>query len=125
MLNHQITVLPSAARTVTINGPVMENTEYLGVHLFLDISAASGTPTLDVKLQSHDPVSDKFVDMPNAAFAQKTGVGTDDLQLYPGNTVVANRRISVALPRFWRAVATVAGTTPSFTFLLTGNYILG
>lgn len=30
---------------------------------------------------------------------------------------------AIPLPRVWRAVATIAGTTPSFTFTLAGSYI--
>lgn len=72
---------------------------------FLDVTAASGTPTLDVKFQEWDEASDKWFDIPSAAFAQKTGV--------------ANERITFSSnAKLLRAVRTVGGTTPSFDYTL-------
>lgn len=132
---HEITVFASAARTASANSdeqvvPVSRvhvapvHQIFKGLHLVLDITAASGTsPTLDVKLQRQDPLSEKWVDLPSAAFAQKTGTGTDDLTIYPGIAETANRSVSDVLSGRWRAVATIAGTSPSFTFSLGGTYI--
>jgi hypothetical protein len=121
--NTLFTVFSSGAITATTNSNDQQNLGAKGIRLTLDITAATGTtPTLDVKLQSKDFVSGKYVDITGAAFAQKTGTGTDDLVIYPGITSTANRRVSDVLPRDWRIVATVGGTTPSFTFSLGGCY---
>lgn len=109
----------SAARTATTNGADQNNVRHRGVQLVLDITAVSGTaPTLDVKVQCKDDISDKYVDIPGAAFAQKTAAGTDRLLIYPGVAETANKEISDILPKRWRVVATIGGTTPSFTFSL-------
>lgn len=122
--NDALTVFTSAARTTTTNGSDLTNVGARGVMLVLDVTAASGTtPTLDVKLQYKDPVSGKYVDIPGAAFAQKTGTGTDSLLVYPGVAETANREVSTHLGKSWRAVATIGGTTPSFTFTLAGSYL--
>lgn len=98
---------PLTARTVTANGTVLTMTGptatqriYAGLH----ITAASGTtPTLDVKIQSAtligfgSPTDRITFTQANAAgwqFASLAGAVTDG---------------------FWRAVFTIAGTTPSFT----------
>jgi hypothetical protein len=92
--------------------------------MVLDITAASGTtPTLDVKLQRFDVTSGQYVDVAGAAFAQKTTTGTDDLVVYPGATVTANRSISSVLTDTYRVLWTVGGTTPSFTFSVGGSLV--
>jgi hypothetical protein len=124
MINNEITVIASTTKSATFNSDEQDNNEYKGIRLSLNISAMSGTsPTLDIKLQHKDPVSGTWIDITGAAFAQKTSTGTDDLVIYPGITSTANRRVSDALPRKWRAVCTIGGTTPSVTFSLGGSYI--
>lgn len=111
-----LTVLGSAARTASGNSGDMDHNK-VGIMLFLSITAASGTtPTLDVKLQAKDPTSGTYIDVPGAAFAQKTAAGTDSLVIYPGVAATANRSVSTVLPNLWRLVWTIGGTTPSFTF---------
>ena len=125
MAGKEFTVAASAARTVTgqTDGP-MNHDNARGVHLVLDITAASGTtPTLDVKVQRWDKESAKYVDLPSGAFVQKTTTGTDDLIIYPGVAETANRSVSDAMSENWRAVWTIGGTTPSFTFSIGGCYI--
>lgn len=94
-----------------------------GVLLTMNITAVGGTPTLDVKLQTLDPLTSTFVDAPGAAFAQKTTTGVDSLTIYPGAIAVANRVVGFPLSNQWRVVSTVAGTTPTFTFTLTAEYL--
>lgn len=122
--NYTVTVFGSAARTVTANSSDVDNYSARGVRCLLDVTAASGTtPTLDVKLQSKDPISGKYVDLPGAAFTQKTAASTDDLTVYPGVAETANETVSDVISGVWRAVATIGGTTPSFTFTLGCSYI--
>lgn len=119
------TVLASGALTTTTNGTDQINTNYRGVIWTMDITAVTGTtPTLDVKAQLKDPLSGKYVDIPSTAFAQKTATGTDTLCIYPGITTTANRQVSNVLPRTYRLVYTISGTTPSFTLSVGASYIL-
>jgi len=77
-----------------------------GLALTLAVTAASGTnPTLDVALQtSHDATTWTTV----ASFARATGV-TSERKRFSG------------LDRYVRVVATLGGTSPSFTFSVTGE----
>lgn len=118
------TVFSSAARTASENSSDQVNSSWRGVRLFLHISASSGTtPTLDLKIQVKDPVSSQYIDLPGGSFAQKTGTGTDELTVFPGIAAVANRAVSQCLGRTWRVVATIGGTTPSFTFSVAAQYL--
>lgn len=106
-----LTAFTSAARITTENGVKLNVGDYNELTLFLDITVVSGTtPTLDIKVQGFDTLGSKWVDL-GYAFAQKTTVSTDVLKL--DNTKPFGKRI--------RAVATIAGTTPSFTFSLSAH----
>lgn len=129
MTNRTVTVASSAARTTTGNSgaliaPTRKVGEYRGAVFTLDITAASGTtPTLDVKVQRFDVVSGQYVDLPSAAFAQKTATGTDDVTIYPGIAETANRSVSDVIGEVYRVVWTIGGTTPSFTFSIGAVFI--
>lgn len=110
--NREIELLASAARTATNTGAAVviptiayPDGTYEGAArgaAYLDITAASGTsPTLDVKIEDS---LDGVTYYTAGTFAQKTGTGKDRLNL-PG-----------PLTKFARAVSTIAGTTPSFTY---------
>lgn len=117
--NQDVTVLASSERTSSENSDWFRSLGARGVRVFLDITAASGTtPTLDIKFQALDPVSGKAFDIPGASFAQKTGTETDAITVYPGIAETNNETVSDVLSTKFRAVATIGGTSPSFTFSL-------
>jgi hypothetical protein len=123
--NTDAVVFASANRLATANSEDQGNPYFRGVVLVLDITAKDGTsPTLNVKVQAKDATSEKYIDIPGAAFAQKTDTGTDSLVVYPGVEETANRSVSDVIPRQWRAVATLGGTDPEFTFSLGASYVL-
>lgn len=112
------TVFSSAARTATVNSD-RQGCDGLGAIFVLDVTAASGTtPTLDVKIQIYSPLGNDYIDLAGAAFAQKTTTNTSMLTVYPGIAETANVSVSDVMPPLYRAVATIGGTTPSFTFTL-------
>lgn len=123
--NRRSTGHASAARTTSGNSATLNVPgDCVGVHIVLDITAASGTtPTLDVRVQRFDYLSQKWIDLPSAAFAQKTGTGTDDLVIYPGVAETANRSVSDVIGKEIRLAWTIGGTTPSFTFTLSCIWI--
>lgn len=129
-LHYQVTRLfddtsavASAARTANGQSADLSNVAHKGVSLILDITVVSGTPTLDVKLQAKDPISGAYVDIPGAAFAQKTGAGTSMLLVYPGVAETANAEVSTVIPRTWRIAWTIGGGTPSLTFSVGLTYL--
>lgn len=63
-----ITLLPSAARTVTNNGPDRANfNDNIGAILVVDVSSITLTPILTPKLQLKDPISGNYIDIWTAA----------------------------------------------------------
>lgn len=108
-----------ATGTVNKNFDLPDNA--IGAVFVLDITAVAGTPTHDVKIQYYDEVSGKYIDVVGASFAQKTGVSTAALSVYPGLTASANVAVSQVLTKSLRAVSVVAGSTPSSTFTLSCN----
>ena len=100
-------LFPSAAMTATTTGEVMEMGDLTTLRMTLDVTAASGTtPTLDVVIQTSPDGTTGWQTL--GTFGQKTAVSSER-NVFPG------------ADRYVRAVATISGTTPSFTFSLTGD----
>jgi hypothetical protein len=105
--NEQIGVAP---KTVTATGNSRSYPElgsFAKAIFLLDVSAASGTtPTLDVKVQGWNPMSEKWHDA--VTFTQQTTTTS---------TVIAPQSANLDFETY-RALWTVGGTSPSFTFTL-------
>lgn len=106
--NTLVEVLAPLARTSTANGTAVDVQQYIGQMKFILTSTAGTgtTPTLDVKLQGSADGSTGWADITGATFTQVTDAAD------------ASEAIGVVIdgsPRYVRAVATIAGTTPSFT----------
>lgn len=93
----------SAARTTTFTSPVFNIEDAIEIDAELNVSASSGTtPTLQLKLQvSQDGTT--FVDAWPNTLPNVTGNGVQRASFLAAGTV-------------GRWVATIGGTTPSFTF---------
>lgn len=97
-----------AARTANANGTGVDLQGYTQpggrqLKAILTNGTTSGTtPTLDVKLQDSDD-NTTFTDITGATFAQKTAAGNEEIHFRTNK-------------RYVRAVATIGGTSPSFTF---------
>lgn len=99
----------SAARTTTASAPAVEVGARSGLRsLFLNVTAVSGSPTLDLKLETSADNSTWYT---VGSFAQKTGVSSE-------------RKSFAGLDRFVRLTWTIAGTTPSLTFSVTGGELV-
>jgi len=100
------TLQASAAKTTTNNSSSLAIGGYKEAVVTLNVTAASGTvPTLDVKIQTSDDGGTTWFDLPGVAFAQVTAATTKALQITNfGDTI--------------RAVSTITGTTPSFTYAI-------
>lgn len=126
-MSREVTLFASAARTASENSELLRqvgNDSYRGIWLKLDVTAAAGTtPTLDVIVQRYDPASDTWVAIPGAVFTQKTGIVADELTIYPTMTAAANDIVKEHIGDVIRAVATIGGTSPSFTFSLGGQLL--
>ncbi len=127
--NMQGTLLASAARTATTSSPQQINYNARGIMLFLNISAASGTGGLIVRLLGIDPISGNDAEL-NTDITAITATGLYLFELYPGSSSAGasgaskvNQRISASLPRTWYAKI-VAGDSSSYTYSLGYSSIL-
>lgn len=104
-----VTLLASAARTVSGSGASVDLGLRTAFALDLVVSAASGTtPTLLVKVETS---KDGATWRPLDSFAQVASAGPVT-------------RFFAGADRYVRAVWTIGGTTPSFTFSLSGQALL-
>jgi hypothetical protein len=104
-----VTLLASAARTATFNGDSVEVGDRGTLRLDLAITAASGTtPTLQVQIETRKDSDDTW----------------RTVDAFPVQTTTATvRKTFAGLDRQVRAVSSIAGTTPSFTYSLTGEAV--
>ena len=115
MFNAHILSLASlfatAAVIVTTNGAAVDVQNFLGlVKIVLDSTAGTGTaPTLDIKLQDSADGTTGWTDISGAVFAQVTNAAASLQSI--GLDIEGARK-------FIRGVATLTGTSPSFTFSL-------
>lgn len=101
-----VTVQPSVTKTATFSGNAVEVGDKGSACLDLVVTAASGSsPTLDVAIQTS---SDASTWRAVAAFAQKIATGSE-------------RKSFTGLDRFVRAVGTIGGGSPSFTYSVSGE----
>ncbi len=119
------TIFSSAARTASANSARFRRAaDEKGVVVTVDTTAVSGTtPTLVVKLQAYDQLSGKYIDVPGATTATINSTSTVRFAVEPSLTASANVAVSQICPEMFRAVATIGGTTPSFTFSVSAELV--
>ena len=97
-----------AALTSTANGTSVDTKGYNSAMVALEVGAVTGTsPTLDVKIQESSDNS-TWTDVSGATFTQVTASNNSQVLRVEG--------LGTSRSRYLRAVATIAGTSPSFTF---------
>lgn len=117
----ELSLLESASRTASGNTSDFINIACIGIQLYLDVTAVTGTsPTLNVKLQAKDPTTDGYFDIPGAFFSEVSSTGKHVLTVYPGADVAQTDASGSAVPRTYRVAFTLGGTDPDFTFSLGG-----
>lgn len=120
----ELTLLASAARTATTNTADQSSGGARGVLLVLDVTVASGTGGLVVRIQVKDPASGKYQSI-NAAPTAIIAVGTTAYLLYPAASAGSGNYGQVgagALPRTWRVSVTHADGS-SYTYSLGAGLI--
>lgn len=125
MRNNQsnISLAALVAAAVGANGADQVNYNARGVKVVIDITAITGTgPTLTVTLQGKDPVSGKYYTI--LASAALAAVATTVLTVYPGIAASTNVAANDVLPRDWRIVTAIGGTTPAVTATVGASLIV-
>ena len=101
-----VSLVPSAARAASGNGSPVVMGDRDVLRLTLSVTAASGTtPSLTVTIQHS---ADGVTWTNHSSFAAATAVTSE-------------RKVFGGIDRFARASWTVTGTTPSFTFSVSGE----
>ncbi len=119
-MNSTIAVLTSAARTATTNSDDFENHCSKGLHLVIDVTAATATPSIVVTIQGKDYLSGKYYTI--LASAAITGTGTTVLRVFPSATAATNLVANDFLPYNWRVAVTHADTD-SITYSIAASLL--
>lgn len=113
--NQDGTALASAARTTTTNSSSITNYNASALAIFLNVTVASGTGGLTVRVQGIDPVSGSVIAL-NAAPTAVTAIGTTLYVIGLGASGGgAAQATSAPVPRTWR-VAVTHGDASSYTY---------
>jgi len=102
-------VIPAQAATATVTGASVDIKDYHGKAKFILLTSIGGgtTPTLDVKLQESSTGSGSWTDISGATFTQVTD---------SANATEAIGLVVDDVKQFIRAVGTITGTSPTFSF---------
>lgn len=121
----------TGAKVATGNGATQTNVGSNGLDLFIVLGTVSGTtPTCVFKLQGSVDGGTNWYDIPGAATASLIASTNVGISIYPSLATTVGSvttgtiaTASQALPRTWRVVWTIGGTTPSFAITsITYNY---
>jgi hypothetical protein len=113
--SENVTVLPSALRTATTNGVDTDNPNCHGVTVCLNVTAASGSGGLQIRIQGKDPISLNYVNLnplPTAVIA----TGTTNYIVFPGvGSGNLTQGTNGVLWRTWR-VQVIHGDATNYTY---------
>lgn len=119
-MNSTVTLLPSLARTATTTSDDTSNLYARGLHLVIDVTAITSTPSITVTIQGKDFSSGKYYTL--LASAAITATGTTVLRVFPGATASANVAANDILPTNWR-VSVAHGNSNSITYSVAASLI--
>lgn len=113
------TIMASAVRAATVTGQDINNDQYSGVTVILDITAVPTTDTVTLAIQAKDPTSGKYYTLLTGS--AEVATATKTYKVYPGITAAANAAVSDMLPAIWRVTITHSAAT-NFTYSVGYNY---
>ena len=118
--NRNKLLLPSVARIATTNSPDIANLGANGVHVVIDVTAVTATPSVVPTVQGKDPVSGKYYTL--LVGAAITATGTTVLKVFPSATAVANLAANDIVPELFRVIMT-HGDADSITYSVSANLV--
>lgn len=102
------------AASAGANGSDLSNGAFRGIKVVVDVTAITGTtPTYTVTIQGKDQASGKYFTL--LASAALSATGTTVYTVYPGAPATANVSANDVLPKTFRVIDAIAGTTPAVT----------
>lgn len=105
------------------NSADQTNVNGKGLQLGINITAITGTsPTLTVTVQGKDAASGVYYTLLTSAAL--SAVAFTQLTVYPGAAATANVSTPQPLPRTWRVLYAIAGTTPAVTATVGASVIV-
>jgi hypothetical protein len=131
MNNQEGILLTSATRTTATTAPTQTNYNAKGIMIFLNITAASGTGGIEVKLRGVDPVSGTAMNLHGGGFTI-TGAGLYVHSVYgPGTNLTGTSPLNsnykwnfpINLPRTW-SVQIYHNDASSYTYSVGYSYLL-
>lgn len=112
----------NAVTATTTNGDALENLSSNSAHIIINITALTGTtPTAAFALQGYDESSQTFYNMLSSTNLAATGQTV--LKVGPGLVAAANLTINDVMPKTFRIICVLLGTTPSVTATVGVNLI--
>jgi hypothetical protein len=101
-----VTVYASAARTATPTAVTVGCGPNRGLHLVIDVTAITASPSVVPTIDGYDPLSGIYYNLLTGSAI--TGTGTTILKIYPGIATVANGAASDVVPETIRITMTHA-----------------
>lgn len=120
--NREFLAATLAAAAAGGNSVDIDNPHGDSLHLVVDITAITGTtPSITVTVQGKDPASGKYYTL--LASAALSAVATTVLRIFPGAVAAANTVANDFVPRTFRILWAIAGTTPAVTGTIGGTVL--
>lgn len=120
--NIEQTILTSAARTANTTSSDFTNYNGVGLHLIIDVTSITDTPSIVPTIQGKDPVSNNYYDV--LVGAAITSTGTNVLKVAPGIVASPNAAARDFLPRTWH-VSIAHDDTDSITYSVGAVIFMG
>jgi hypothetical protein len=106
-----VSVYASAARTATPTAATFPAGRFKSLHLVIDVTAVTATPSVVCTVDALDPVSGKYYNLlTSAALTESGSPYTRVLKIGPGLPVTANVSANDVLPSTVRVTMTHADT---------------
>lgn len=100
------TAFVSAPRTATPTNAELATDGARGMHLVIDVTAITASPSVVPTIDGYDPLSGKWYNLLTGVAI--TATGTTVLKIYPGIATAANAAASDVVPDTFRVVMTHA-----------------
>lgn len=116
--NTTVDVLTSAARTATVNSDWIKNRHTKAMHVVINVTSITATPSITPKIEGCDPISGTaYTILEGLAM---TATGTQVLKVGLGIAASANASAQDMIPSAWRVTVTHADTD-SITYSVAAN----